>query len=219
MITFNIKTIMKNKGCVVDNFDEFKKIMHFENDNEFYFIQILMRRKDGHHEPGINGDNSSNRLIKFYTIHSIDELDRKKDEIIKLCQMFNARAYIHPSKRDDNEIADQVLRLTTDMYLEKTYRHRMKCIYTRACGLTPMKKDKKWVVDIDTKDMDEVKRIEAIINSCRPDGSKIVTLLPTKSGYHVITRPFDLKVFKDSGGNDIDVHKNNPTLLYFEETK
>ena len=79
--------------------------------------------------------------------------------------------------------------------------------------------DKKWVVDIDTKDMDEVKRIESLINSCRPDGSKIVTLLPTKSGYHVITRPFDLKAFKDSGGNDIDVHKNNPTLLYFEETK
>ena len=68
-------------------------------------------------------------------------------------------------------------------------------------------------------DMDEVKRIEAIINGCRPDGSKIVTLLPTKSGYHVITRPFDLKAFKDNGGNDIDVHKNNPTLLYFEETK
>lgn len=210
---------MKNKGCVVDNFDEFKKIMHFENDNEFYFIQILMRRKDGHHEPGINGDNSANRLIKFYTIHSKDELDRKKDEIIKLCQIFNARAYIHPSKRDDNEIADKVLKLTTDMYLEKTYRHRMKCIYTRACGLTPMKEDKMWVVDIDTKDMDEVKRIEAIINSCRPDGSKIVTLLPTKSGYHVITRPFDLKAFKEGGGNDIDVHKNNPTLLYFEEAK
>ena len=37
--------------------------------------------------------------------------------------------------------------------------------------------------------------------------------LPAKSGYHIITEPFNLQQFKEKYP-DIDVHKNNPTLLY-----
>ena len=54
---------------IVDNFDLFKKIINPLNDDEFYFVQILIRGKDGHTEPGVNGNNK-NRLIKFYTIKS-----------------------------------------------------------------------------------------------------------------------------------------------------
>lgn len=35
----------------------------------------------------------------------------------------------------------------------------------------------------------------------------------TKSGYHLITKPFDMQVFRERFP-DIDVHKNNPTNLY-----
>lgn len=43
--------------------------------------------------------------------------------------------------------------------------------------------------------------------------SKIYAYIPTKNGYHIITKPFNLKQFKDKYP-DIDVHKNNPTILY-----
>lgn len=201
------------KGNAVDNFEAFKKMMRFDNDEEFYFLQILTRKKDGHTESGINGNNS-NRLVKFYCIHSIEELDKKKNEIIALCKTFNARAYIHPTRRNDNDIADEVLKLTTDTYLDRTRRHKMKAIYSRACGIKDAKEDRMWVVDIDTKDTAEVEKYKSIINDCRPLGDKIVNVLPTKNGYHIICRPFDLKSFKLNGGSDIDVHKNNPTLLY-----
>ena len=46
---------------IVDNFNIFKKIINLLNEDEFYFIQILIRGKDGHTESGIN----KNRLIKF----------------------------------------------------------------------------------------------------------------------------------------------------------
>ena len=48
---------------IVDNFNLFKKILNPLND-EFYFIQILIRGKDGHTESSINGSNK-NHLIKF----------------------------------------------------------------------------------------------------------------------------------------------------------
>ena len=55
-----------------------------------YFVQILIRGKDGHN---VNGSNK-NRLIKFYTIKSIEDFKNKKEDIVKLCNIFNARAYM-----------------------------------------------------------------------------------------------------------------------------
>ena len=49
---------------IVDNFNIFKKIINPLNEDEFYFIQILIRGKDGHTEQDVNGSNK-NRLIKF----------------------------------------------------------------------------------------------------------------------------------------------------------
>ena len=49
-----------------------------------------------------------------------------------------------------------------------------------------------------------------------PFGQKVVACLPTKNGYHLITNPFRLDKFKEMYPN-IDIHKNNPTLLYFNE--
>ena len=43
--------------------------------------------------------------------------------------------------------------------------------------------------------------------------TKYITNIPTKSGWHIITTPFNLQQFKEKYP-DIDVHKNNPTILY-----
>jgi len=37
--------------------------------------------------------------------------------------------------------------------------------------------------------------------------------VPTKNGYHLITRSFNMKVFSEKYPN-IDVHKDNMTILY-----
>ena len=54
---------------------------------------------------------------------------------------------------------------------------------------------------------------EYINEKCEPVGNKIISIIPTKSGNHLITSPFNIKQFKEKYP-DIDVHKNNPTLLY-----
>jgi hypothetical protein len=45
-------------------------------------------------------------------------------------------------------------------------------------------------------------------------GPKIETIIPTKSGHHLITKRFDVVAFKEEYP-DIDIQKKNPTLLYY----
>lgn len=200
---------------IVDNFNLFKEVMEFDNEDEFYFLQILIRGKDGHNEQGVNGNNK-NRLVKYYTIRSIDELCKKEEEIKSICHVLNARAYIHPTKRSFSEVADTTLRVTTDMYLSGKNIVGLKGAYSTACGKSFISKDKKFIVDIDDFDKNIVDILNYIEIWCDPKAeAKFVYKVPTAHGIHLITKPFNTQAFSEKYP-DIDVHKNNPTLLYFE---
>ena len=69
------------------------------------------------------------------------------------------------------------------------------------------------VVDIDEKIM--WGEIMDFIDTLEPysKDTKFITNIPTKSGWHLITTPFNIMKFKEAYP-DIDVKKNNPTLLY-----
>ena len=49
---------------IVDNFKLIRDYLTFNNPDEFYFLQVLIRGKDGHTEQGVNGNNK-NRVIKI----------------------------------------------------------------------------------------------------------------------------------------------------------
>lgn len=86
-----------------------------------------------------------------------------------------------------------------------------------------VKSDKPhWIIDID--DPTDGCISEFIEYECEPihytmQGShriydnKIYDYIQTKNGYHIITKPFNLKQFREKYPN-VDVHKNNPTILY-----
>ena len=200
---------------IVDNFNLLKKMMNFTNDDEFYFVQILVRGKDGHSEQGVNGNNK-NRLVKFYTIKSVEHLQRLEPEIKVLCKAVNGRAYIHPTKRSFKEVADETLKVTTETYLSKNVTG-LKGAYSTACGKSFVKSDKKFVIDLDGEDVNKINEIaEFLEDKCQPvDKLKLQYIVPTAHGKHLITLPFDTRKFSEKFPN-VDIHKNNPTLLYFE---
>ena len=72
----------------------------------------------------------------------------------------------------------------------------------------------RWIIDCDDiEDTSYLARIHDFISYLEPEGPKSIATIKTKSGYHLITTPFNLQQFKEEFP-DIDVHKNNPTLLY-----
>jgi hypothetical protein len=46
---------------------------------------------------------------------------------------------------------------------------------------------------------------------------KVIKVIPTKSGYHLITERFDVMEFKKQYP-EVDIQKKNPTLLYLPDS-
>ena len=202
---------------VVDNFELFKSVMKFDSEDDFYFVQILIRGKDGHTEQGVNGNNK-NRLIKIYTIKSAEHLSRVEEEIKAICHAINARAYIHPSRRSFREVANEMFRNFTQSFLSHNDIGLKGC-YSTACGKSFVTKHKLYVIDLDNElaEIDKVNEITQYIEEeCEPfDTLKLQYIVPTAHCKHLICKPCNTAKFGQKYP-EIDVHKNNPTLLYFE---
>ena len=84
----------------VDNFYLIKKHIHSSDSNEFYMLQIMRRTKD---QKGYDGKHKQS-IIKSYFISSVEYLESKRDEIVGLCEMFNARAYINLNKKSYKQV-------------------------------------------------------------------------------------------------------------------
>ena len=195
----------------VDNFDLIKKHIHTSDDgSEFYMIQILKRTKD---IKGYDGKRKQS-TIKSYFVSSVEYLDAKRDEIIGLCEMFNARAYINLNKKSYKQVSLKALEILAGKIAHEDYN--IKSMFESACGQTgACDGNKTWLVDFDSKDLDELNRVKGIIDSVEPKGvDKIVETVPTRHGYHLITRPFNKKVFNELYNVSIDIHDNNPTILF-----
>lgn len=201
----------------VDNFDLIESIMDFKNSNEFYFIQIIQRKKDG---CDTQIGNNGYRTIKVYYIFSKEQFLRKKDKIKELCISNNARAYIHLNRRNAEEVALQSIQKYAQLVAEgnayQGYRvWDSACGGTRARGYKPL-----WVVDADSKDPEYLRSVMQTINECRgAEDNKIKYVIPTLHGYHIITIGFDSQQLynglKSKGVDMVDIQKDNPTLLYF----
>lgn len=195
---------------MINNLQLIKPLLNFEKRGDFYMLYVFKRKKD--QPEGERDNHQSVRTIKTYCIESIEHLDRRWDEIVQMCEMFKARAYIHVQKQNHFDVSlNMMVALAQRIQDGNT---NQKGLFDSVVGQIKTQ-EKRWIVDIDTKDDSEVKTIKFTINKlCRPEGDKIWETLPTKSGYHLITDRFDVMAFKKSYP-EIDIQKNNPTLLYY----
>lgn len=202
---------------MIDNLEKVLPFLQFDSEDDFYYLQILQRKKEN---PEL-GSNS--RVIKNYYIRSQQHLLDRYEEIKTLCRVFNARASIRLNKRSFEKVGFKALENIANTMQNREYKHLVKS-YDRACGLLNNEKVKRWIVDIDK---DEVIWLEQIINAiqpCEPSGNKILAQIPSKSGIHLITKPFNVQQFKDYFTDDLsaygmdyidlEIHKDNPTNLY-----
>jgi hypothetical protein len=200
----------------MNNFLRIKELLKFDDPDKFYFIQILKRRKDN---PGMGKDMCN---IDNFCVYSIQDYERYEARIIDVCERNNARAYIRLNRRSDKKIALQMLARMAQMIASEQYNIRK--LYYSIAGEYHSEEDKTWIVDIDWKDFEgkktEVARIATITEELQmATGREPMTeYIPTKNGTHIITRPFNLqKLKKEYPG--LDIHKDNPTLLYCPKTK
>lgn len=194
----------------IDNFDIIRQHLTFEKARKFdpntgnietindtydrYIVQILKRAKDSSGKK--YGVNTSNRLIKTYEISSLEYFDKKKDHIIDLCKSNGARAYILPQVRSTYDCLKELIKIGVDNLENPTVKFQH---ILRSCLCSMHKsRNKVWILDLDKDEMfgwkteDVVKLVKTELERIKknPDDMYIV---PTKSGCHIITPPFDLQ--------------------------
>jgi len=189
----------------MDNLEKILPFLQFDSEDDFYFLQILQRKKEN---PQL-GSNS--RVIKNYYITSQQHLLNRYEEIKKLCKVFNARASIRLNRRSFEKVGFKALENIANTMQNREYKHLMKS-YDRACGLLNNEKVKRWILDVDDKDKNLIE-LCGFIGEIEPVGNKVLEIIPSKSGFHIITKPFNLETFKNKY-LDVEVHKDNPTNLF-----
>jgi hypothetical protein len=193
---------------MIDNLNLIKPILNFEKEGDFYMLYVLKRKKD--QPEGERDNHQSVRTIKTYCIESIEHLEKRYDEIKQLCEMFKARAYIHVQKQNHRDVSLNMMVALAQRIQDGN--HKQQGLFDSVVGQIKTQ-EKRWIVDIDIKDLFFAEDVAQFINTLKPEGAKIETAIPTKNGYHLITKRFDTMQFKNQFP-DIDIQKKNPTLLY-----
>ena len=200
------------------DFDSFK--------DAFYMIDIIGRRKDG--------ANIEAHKFKTYFIKEIGDLDKYENEIKTLCDALQMRAYISVNSKSWrkvtlNTMACYAERISHDLF------DKPQSVFDSCAAKFVDKSSQLWIIDVDKEDaelfgltLDEVVALfaETIETKVKPN-KKIVTVIPTKSGKHIICHPFDCydfieiiddKMTKSAAKFEFTsedlIKKNNPTLLY-----
>jgi hypothetical protein len=197
---------------MIDVFEQIKPLLSFNTPDDFYYLQVFQRRKDM-----ANGAKKNTIIIKDYYIHSLEYFEKKYPEIKALCNFFNARAGLRLNKRSFKKVSFRTMLNITSQMMQEDF-HSTKQSFSKACGQCHNDNEKKWIIDVDEKDLTLVEVIKEFVNTqCRPEGEdKFIITLPTKSGYHIITRPFDKSQFKKAF--DLDIQCDNPVNLYIPDS-
>jgi hypothetical protein len=194
---------------MIDNIELIKPLLNFDNEGDFYMLYVFKRKKD---QPENEKDNhQSVRTIKSYCITSIEYLEKRYDEIIQLCEMFKARAYIHVVKQNHKDVAmNMISEIVTRI---QSGQINQQHVFDSVVGQIKTQ-EKRWIIDVDDKDAMGLIRLTDVLNVTRPEGNKVEAFIPTKNGYHLITKRFDVEMFRNVFSH-IDIQKKNPTLLYY----
>lgn len=201
---------------MIDNFELMKTHLGFNSKDEFYFVQIIQRKKDGNNELHIS---SGYRRIRSYYIYSVEELEELRPRIIELCTSNNARAYINPNIRNAKEVSLKCIQKYSELiYNDNSFQGNN--VWDSCCGSTKAKGYKaKWIVDVDDPNLLNV--ILGTIKNCRHNPEFECFVVPTVHGFHIVCNGFDVNQFnsllKDKGIDKVDIHKDNPTLLYYND--
>jgi hypothetical protein len=189
---------------MTNNLEKIKELLTFTSEDDFYHLQILKRKKE-HPELG-----SNSYVVKTYYIKSLDSLDFYMPEIICLCDFHNARACINLNKRSFEKTSFHTLKKITDQIMNKDFKSTRNA-YNSVCGAVSNagKDGKRWIIDVDITGVEGKQEISRIIDYLPPKTAIIE--LPTKNGFHLITKPFNLQEFNQVGH---DLHKNNPTIIF-----
>lgn len=212
---------------MTDNFKNYEKLIHLNGglpaDNEkgtldkYYVVELMRRGKDNPDMP------AANYHFKNYYIYSWHDLEKYKQEIKNICELLHLRAYCSVNYKLMSQVALDTLAESARRIAAHDFK-KFYAIFESCSGKFVQRDNNLWIIDIDgwVSDDDLYDMQNYIDRMDSRYERKTVFVMPTRNGVHLITRPFNLKQFKDgfvaNFGNRFDsipdIKKNHLTLLY-----
>lgn len=158
---------------MVDNFEQIRNLLKFEEDGDCYYVQLLRRQSDDPHtdgkaDPRYHG-NMHSRSVKDYLIPSLEYFDKVKEDIITICKTFNVRAYIRLNKRTFKGIALEMLKHIAEQCASGgTFNSPYHLVASAAGETCAAGKNKTWIVDLDEEYLPHQEEILKMMFECEP---------------------------------------------------
>lgn len=203
----------------VDNFDLILPRMKFSSPKNFYIVEAVCRPKKDGDSTLCGTTNNHTRIIRTWTFYSGEEFLAKRNEIIRVCNANNARAYFLPQRRDTYIVLKSMMRNVLQN-LDNNRINFNRLISSTLCGCHEVadSDDKYWVLDLDNDSMVErwiqvnfggqvlkerVWTVDEVFNFVRDQVAEVgkdtedVYKIPTRNGWHIITPPFNLQAAQE----------------------
>lgn len=211
---------------MTDNFERYKDLIRLTgglpldnnlNDlDKYYVIELIRRGKDN---PDLS---AANYHFRNYYIYSWKDLDRYEQEIKSICDLLNLRAYCSVNYKMMSQVALDTLAESARRIASHDYR-KFYTIFESCSGRYVDRGNSMWIVDVDEVKFEDVKPLIDYINNMESGHNpNVIYYMPTRSGVHLITHPFNLQQFNDEWNEHFQkmygeipgVQKNHITLLY-----
>ena len=192
---------------MVDNINAIRSTLEFDNPEEFYYISIMQRNKDG---VKVAGSHDSARRIRTFYVFTLEDFDKVTDFIKEICDKLNARCYIEMNRKNIFDCQLECIKRLVECVEHQTTKSR--AIMDSVVAGAPSG-DKLWMIDCDGKNPGDP-IIDEIIEYVENHHGKHYAVLPTVSGCHIITSRFDPRFFQYE---DCELKRNAFTLLYYND--
>ncbi len=190
---------------MVDNIKSLRSTLEFDNPEEFYYISIMQRNKDG---VKVAGSHDNARRIRTFYVFSLEDFDKVTDFIREICDKLNARCYIEMNRKNIFECQLECIKRLAECIQHRTTKSR--AIMDSVVAGAPSK-DKLWMVDCDGYNPGDPITTEIIKYIENYNGTHYA-VVPTVNGCHIITSRFDPRDFQFEG---CELKRNAFTLLYY----
>lgn len=215
---------------MTDNFERYKEFIRAtgqdlpDNNNKgtldkYYVIELMRRGKDNPDLP------AANYHFKNYYIYSWKDYETYKEEIKTICKLFRLRAYASVNFKLMSQVALDTIAESTRRIAAHDFK-KFYNIFESCSGKFHTRANNLWIIDLDDEDIEKNPNIEEdiknIIKTCMSKFDEpIVFKMPTKSGLHLITHPFNKyefnKKYEAKFNESAPVIKDNHLTLLFED--